>query len=546
MYVDVAFSRQNGKVYKRVLLRESYKVKGQVKHRTIANLSHCSEEEIQALKLALQHKGDLSSLASVKEAVHTKQGLAVGALILLNTLADRLHIAAALGNSVDGKLALWQVMARALNQGSRLSAVRRAGQHAVCDLLKLNSFDAEDLYQNLNWLAHNQAQIEKRLFDGRYQGHTVPRLVLYDVTSSYLEGVHNELGDWGYNRDGKKGKLQIIIGLLTDETGVPVSIEVFQGNTNDPKTVLSQMQKIAQRFGITKVTFVGDRGMIKSAQIQDLKAEHFHYITAITKPQIALLLKQDVFQIEQFTEKLCEIDSDGMRYILRRNPQRVAEITPSRGEKIHKVQRFLTHQNEYLAQHQRAKVAVALRKSTQWLQQLKLSAFAHIEAQGRQLSLTLDAKKHAESSALDGCYVIKTELPQEEVAAETVHQRYKDLAFVEQGFRTSKTGLLETRPIFVRKEQRTKGHVLVVMLAYILVQELQKLWAEMHITVEEGLLELSMLTTMEIQIGPRCDQQIPQPRELGRKLLELAHVRLPEALPSRNIKVATRKKLTRG
>ena len=147
MYVDVAFSRQNGKVYKRVLLRESYKVKGQVKHRTIANLSHCSEEEIQAIKLALQHKGDLSSLASVKEAVHTKQGLAVGALILLNTLADRLHIAAALGNSVDGKLALWPVMARALNQGSRLSAVRLAGQHAVCDLLKLHSFDEEDLYQ---------------------------------------------------------------------------------------------------------------------------------------------------------------------------------------------------------------------------------------------------------------------------------------------------------------------------------------------------------------------------------------------------------------
>ena len=286
--------------------------------------------------------------------------------------------------------------------------------------------------------------------------------------------------------------------------------------------------------------------MIKSAQIQDLKAEHFHYITAITKPQIATLLKQDVFQIEQFTEKLCEIDSDGIRYILRRNPQRVAEITQSRLEKIHKVQRFITQQNAYLAQHPRAKVAVALRKSTQWLQQLKLSAFAHIEAQERQLALTLDAKKHAAISALDGCYVIKTELPQEEVSAETVHQRYKDLAFVEQGFRTIKTGLLETRPIFVRKEQRTKGHVLVVMLAYILVQELQQLWAGMNITVEEGLLELSMLTTIEMQIGPRCYQQIPQPREGGRKLLELAHVRLPEALPSRNIKVATRKKLTRG
>src|SRR5262249_6115150 len=157
----------NGRVYKRVLLRESYKVKGQVKHRTIANLSHCSEEEIQAIKLALKHKGDLYHLDSVKEAVHTKQGLAVGALILLKTLADRLHIAEALGHSVDGQLALWQVMARALNQGSRLSAVRLAGQHAVCDLLKLQSFDEEDLDKNLNWLATNQGQIEKRLCDRR-------------------------------------------------------------------------------------------------------------------------------------------------------------------------------------------------------------------------------------------------------------------------------------------------------------------------------------------------------------------------------------------
>src|SRR3989442_10562268 len=131
------------------------------------------------------------------------------------------------------------------------------------------------------------------------------------------------------------------------------------------------------------VTFVGDRGMMKRAQMQDLKAEHCHDITAITKPQSATLLKQDIFQIEQCTEKLCEIASDGMRYILRRNPQRVEERAQTRHEKIHKVQRCITRQNAYLAQHQRAKVAVALRKSTQWLQQLKWSEFAHVEAQER-------------------------------------------------------------------------------------------------------------------------------------------------------------------
>jgi transposase len=528
------------------VLRDSYRDKGKVKHRTIANLSHCSAEEIQAIKLALQYKGDLCHLGSLHHALQTKQGLSVGAIVLLKTTADRLHLTQALGDSPAGKLALWQVMARVINQGSRLSAVRLAGHHAVCDLLKLPSFDEEDLYHNLDWLAEQQAQIEKHLFEKRCQGQEVPRLFLYDVTSSYLEGMQNALGDWGYNRDGKKGKLQIVIGLLTDENGIPVSVEVFKGNTNDAKTLLSQIQKIAKRFGINKVTFVGDRGMIKSAQIQDLKAEHFHYITAITKPQIEALLKKEVFQREQFTDTLCEVDSDGIRYILHRNPQRVAELEQTRQEKIHKIHQLLQRQNTYLTQHSRAKVAVALRQLNAWLQKLKVSMFVHVEAQERHLVLTIDHKKQAALSALDGCYVIKTELGPEEAPTATVHQRYKDLALVEQGFRTIKTGFLETRPVFVRKEQRTKGHVLVVMLAYILVQELQKLWEEMNITVEEGILALSMLTTLEIQIGDTCYQQIPKPRDMGQKLLELAHVSLPEALPSRNIKVATRKKLLRG
>lgn len=236
MYVDVAYIKQKRKSYKRVLLRESYRENGKVKHRTIANLSRCSEGEIQAIKLALKHKGDLSQLGSLKGKVKSKQGRSVGAIVLLKALADRLHITKALGNSVMGKLALWQVMARAIDQGSRLSAVRLAGSHAVCDLLNLNSFNEDDLYGNLDWLCKNQEKIEKRLYDMRYKGREVPRLFLYDVTSSYLEGMKNELGDWGYGRDGKKGKKQIVIGLLTDDEGEPVSVEIFKGNTKDTKT----------------------------------------------------------------------------------------------------------------------------------------------------------------------------------------------------------------------------------------------------------------------------------------------------------------------
>ena len=244
MHVDVAYKKQNGKRYKRVLLRESYRDNGKVKHKTIANISHCSDGEIQAIKLALKHKDDLTNLGSLKDNVHSKQGLSVGAIVVLKTLAERLHITKALGKSIDGKLALWQVMARIIDQGSRLSAVRLAQSHGVCNFLNINGFNEDSLYSNLDWLCDNQEAIENKLFSLRYKSAEAPRLFLYDVTSSYLEGMENELSDWGYNRDGKKGKLQIVIGLLTDEDGVPISVEVFKGNTNDTKTFFNQIQKI--------------------------------------------------------------------------------------------------------------------------------------------------------------------------------------------------------------------------------------------------------------------------------------------------------------
>ncbi len=198
------------------------------------------------------------------------------------------------------------MLARAIDQGSRLSAVRLAGVHAACDVLDLDRFDEDDLYANLDWLAAHQAEIERRLFAHRH-GQQKPALFLYDVTSSYLEGTRNELAAFGYNRDKKRGKRQIVIGLLTDAEGMPLSVEVFPGNTADPATFRSQVRKVAERFGGGEVTFVGDRGMIKSSQVEDLAGHGFHYITAITKPQIETLLRQGVLQLGLFDATLAEV-----------------------------------------------------------------------------------------------------------------------------------------------------------------------------------------------------------------------------------------------
>ena len=318
MHVDYA---KSGK-YSRVLLRESFRQDGKVKHRTIANLSACSAEEIQAIRLALRHKGDLTVLGSISQNVTLGQGLSVGGVWLVYDLARRLGIADALGPSRPGKLALWQVIARVLEQGSRLSAVRLAASHGGCDVLGLEAFSEDDLYANLDWLAEHQAGIEDRLFRVTGGGGSAG-LYLYDVTSSYLEGERNELSAFGYNRDGKRGKRQVVIGLLCEGRGRPLSIEVFAGNTPDAATLAGQVAKVADRFGGGAVTFVGDRGMIKGRQVEELAEYGFHYITAITKPQIDSLLAGGVLQMELFDEELAEVvGDDGVRYVLRRNPVR--------------------------------------------------------------------------------------------------------------------------------------------------------------------------------------------------------------------------------
>ena len=210
---------------------------------------------------------------------------------VLYELAQRLGSKRRLGQISPASWPLWQVMARVIDQGSRLSAVRLAQTHAACEVLQITrGFDENDLYDNLTWLADNQGAIERRLFTTR-RGDRKPTLFLYDVTSSYLEGQCNALAAFGYNRDGKAGKKQVVIGLLCDEEGTPVSVDVFAGNTPDMTTLAAQITKVARRFGCDRVTFVGDRGMIKSHQIEDLARAGFHYITALTKPQVERLLK---------------------------------------------------------------------------------------------------------------------------------------------------------------------------------------------------------------------------------------------------------------
>lgn len=547
-YVDMYISRaawpsSNGKTYTSIYLRESYRDGDHVRKRDIANLTHCDPKEIAAIELALQFKGNLAALGSL-DKVQLSQGPSVGAVWVIAETARRLGLDQALGGGFAGQLALWQVVARVLEQGSRLSAVRLAQVHAACDVLGIRrGFDENDLYTNLTWLSEHQEAIEKRLFTQRREPQK-PELFLYDVTSSYLEGEDNAYAAYGYNRDGKKGKKQIVIGLLCDEQGTPVSTEVFRGNTQDPNTFAAQVQKASERFGCERVTFVGDRGMIKSGQVEDLSQAGFHYITAITKPQIDTLIEARLIQMELFAAEVCEVEREGVRYVLRRNPFRAEQLAASRADKQAAVEQLRQDRNRYLDQHPRAKVATAEKALRVKIEQLKIHAWLQMEAEGRTLKLTVNQPALEETSRLDGCYVIKTDLPESAASKQVLHDRYKDLTQVEQAFRTCKTAHLEMRPIHVRTAEHTRGHVLVVMLAYLIRRELSRAWASLDATVEEGLHQLQTLCVTEVKVegGGSC-LRIPTPSVAAAALLKALKIRLPGALPHTETVVVTRKKL---
>src|SRR5215831_2519554 len=544
MYVDTSHITRGGKTYTRHLLRESYRANGKVLHRTLANLSQCSAAEIEAIRLALRHKEELAHLGTIQDAITLKQGLSFGAVWTVYQVARRLGIEKALGTTRDGKLALWQVMARVIDQGSRLSAVRLAMAHAACDVLGLGPFDEDALYENLDWLAEVQASIEDRLFAQRLKIKPV-NLFLYDVTSSYLEGTHNELAAFGYNRDGKKGKCQIVIGLLCDEDGQPVSIEVFPGNTQDPQTFAAQITKVKARFGVNEITFVGDRGMIKGQQIEDLAQQGLHYITAITKPQIEKLLRTGTFQMELFDQELAEVLADeGIRYVLRRNPVRAQEVRDTRHAKLATLQAHVAKQNQYLTDHPRANAQGALQKLVARADKLRLADWVELTLVERALTLTINEDAQQEAAKLDGCYVLKTDLTPQQANKEIVHDRYKDLASVEHAFRTCKTAHLEVRPIFLRREARTRAHALVVMLAYQIIQHLAACWSPFDITVEEGLHVLTTLCLVEVAPQHAASYHcIPTPRDAIARLLHSADITLPKAFSLSGTRVATRKKL---
>lgn len=517
-----------------LLLRESFRHNGKVKNRTLANLSHWPSARIEALRRLL--RGEFDQAADLSLA--PQLGPVFGLLFVLKQVAETLGISAALGHSRLAKLGLFLVLARVGHQGSRLSAVRWAEDQAVAEVLGLGKFDEDDLYAALDDLAARQERIEKALYR-HYLGRRSqpPRLFLYDVTSSYLEGEKNELGAYGYSRDGKRGKLQIVIGLLADEDGEPLAVRVFEGNRNDPATVADQIKILQEQFGVKELVFVGDRGMVKRQGKEALSAAGLRYITALTDPQIRRLLSRGVLQLDLFSEQVCEVEAGGVRYILRKNEADARREQRRLDDKLAKLEAKIEARNEQVRAHSRCQPEAGQRVMAAWVERYKLTGLVEIKLEGRQLKL--ERKEEAITRALDlaGCYVVTTDVAQADLSAQQVHDSYVSLQKVERDFRTLKTGLLEVRPVWVRKESRTRGHVFCCMLALKIAREMERRLRAAFgttgtradaLTLPDALLSLTRLCLLHYAVDQETTvTKLPQPDARQGEILQALGVSLP-------------------
>jgi transposase len=456
-----------------ILLRESYRQAGKVKSRTLANLSHWPEQKIDALRAVLRGQ----SVAKVDQAFSITRSLPHGhvaaVLGMLRKLGLDKMIAPRRSKRRDQVLAM--IVARIIDPLSKLATARglddQTRSSSLAETLALEDVDEHDLYAAMDWLIERQAKIEDQLAARHLSEGT---LVLYDLSSSYYEGSTCPLIAFGHDRDGKKGKRQIVWGLMCDSRGCPVAVQVFKGNTSDPKTLKSQMDKLRVRFALQRVILVGDRGMITAARIeQDLKpAGIADWITALRAPSIRQLISSGAIQMSLFDQRdLAEItheDYPDERLIVCHNPLLDQERKRKRQELLRATEKELD------------KIVLATRRRRQPLQgkdqiglrvgkvlgRYKMAKHFNLTISATSFDYQPDEARIAAEEQLDGLYVIRTTVPADEMDSHEVVRGYKSLSAVERAFRSMKTVDLKVRPIHHRLPNRVRAHVLLCMLAY--------------------------------------------------------------------------------
>lgn len=457
-----------------VLLRESYRDGDKVKTRTLANLTDWPPQQVEALRAVLKGASALTPIQEAFEIIRSRpHGHVAAALGSLQRLG--LDALISPKRSRERDLVVSMIVARIIEPQSKLAHARGLNEQTLHstlgEVLGLEQASVDELYEAMDFVLDRQESIENALAKRHLEDGA---LVLYDLTSTYFEGRHCPLARLGHSRDGKRDKLQIVFGLLTDGRGCPVAVEVFEGNTADPKTLGPQVEKLRRRFGLSRVILVGDRGMITSARIREdiQKTSGVEWITTLRGPAIKKLVAQGAIQLSLFDDRdLAEITSDDYpdeRLIVCKNPLLADERKRKREDLLKATEKELAKVVAATSRKKnrlRGKAAIGLRVG-KIIGRYKMAKHFHLEITDaafryRRLQESIDAE-----AMLDGLYVIRTRIPKDALGTDDAVLAYKRLAQVERAFRSMKTVDLKVRPIHHRLPERVRAHVFLCMLAY--------------------------------------------------------------------------------
>lgn len=480
MHVARVTKRQNGREYTSYLLRNSYREGAKVKHQTLANISQLPAPVIELIRGALAGEqyvaaGDSLTITRSWPHGHVAAILGTARKLGLEALLDRRP-------SRQRDLVLAMLVGRVLQPASKLATVRLLETTSLGRVLGLEEATDDELYGAMDWLLERQPAIEQALA----KRHLEPGgVVLYDLSSTYLEGTKCPLAKRGYSRDGRPGMLQIEFGLLTSATGQPVAIEVFPGNVADPTTVQGQVAKVQERFGLHDVVFVADRGMLTATQIGHLQEiAGMHWISALRAPAIKRLVAEGHIQLSLFdTHNLAEVadpDHPGERLIVCHNPLLAAERKRKREELLVSTEKELARVAAMVARGAaggraglRGAAAIGERVG-RVVNKYQVAKHFTRTVTDTTFSYERNADAIAEEAALDGLYVLRTDVAQERLDAPAVVLAYKSLGQVERAFRHFKLTDLELRPVFHYTEPRVRAHVFLCLLAYYVQREMER------------------------------------------------------------------------
>ena len=473
MHIDAVPNRTSRPTY---LLRESYRIGKKVRKRTLANLSGLSDEQIEAIRAVLAGV----AVRPVEELFEVVRSRSHGAVQAVRVAMQRLGFEGLIASraSPERERICAMVAARVLEPHTKLATTRWWHTTTLAEEYGVEGADERDLYAAMDWLLERQGTIERKLAARHLKEGS---LALYDLSSSYFEGTHCALAKLGHDRDGKRHKLQVNYGLLTNRAGCPVAVSVYEGNTGDAKTLMPQVKKLREDFGLEQLVLVGDRGMISHKAIQELRElEGLKWITALKSSQIRTLVEGEALQLGLFDERnLLELnhpDYPGERLIACRNPQLAKLRAHKRQALLEATEKELEKIRERVSRGRLKGEATIGVRVGRVLNKYKVGKHFTLEITDHRFEFHRLEEQIGAEAALDGIYVIRTSVPKRRMSAADAVRNYKSLANVERAFRALKTVDLKVRPIHHRLENRVRAHIFLCMLAYYVEWHLIEAW----------------------------------------------------------------------